>query len=166
MKIEHLEERINDYRASIERVVEKKNLWTKTTKPLLLKVLQQAIEIYNIGWRVQELNWIHNNEAINITFDSFPPELIERTNQIPTFQFYQGGALIFSQTYNGDVYVFIAFPVLQNSPTENNMIEIGFFSPKKITEKFIVEKIDEFLKEMINWELPMNKHKIGYQSPE
>ncbi|WP_010520760.1 hypothetical protein [Aquimarina agarivorans] len=163
MKIEHLEERINDYRNSIKTVVEKKNLWNKSIKPLLLKILNSATKLYDVGWKVQELNWIHNNEAVNITFDSFPPELINSTNQIPTFQFYQGGALIFSQSYNGDVYVFIAFPILQNSAQQNEMKELGFFLPKEITEKFIIEKIDDFLKEMILWELPMNNGKIGYQ---
>ena len=59
---------------------------------------------------------MNTNEAVNITFDSFPPELIKKTNQIPSYQFIQGGALIFSQSYSGDVYVFILYPVVENHP--------------------------------------------------
>ncbi|PKV48350.1 hypothetical protein ATE84_0348 [Aquimarina sp. MAR_2010_214] len=162
MKIEHLEERINDYRNSIKTVVDKRMLWENETKPILLKTLNEVVKQYDIGWKVQELSWIHNNEAINITFDSFPKELIDCTNLIPAYQFLPGGALIFSQSYNGDIYVFLLFPEIENKPQENNMIELGVYTPESITEKFIVEKIDEFLKEIIKWEVPSLKNKVGY----
>ncbi|MFD2564425.1 hypothetical protein [Aquimarina rubra] len=162
MKIEHLEERVNDYRTSIKTVVDKRLLWKTKTKALLLKTLKTLVKLYDIGWKVQELSWIHNNEAVNITFDSFPEELIDCTNQIPAFQFLPGGALIFSQAYNGDIYIFMLFPEIDNMNQENNMIELGIYPPETITEKLIVEKVDKFLKEMIQWEVPTLKNKVGY----
>ena len=111
MKIEHLEERINDYKNSIKTVVEKKICWQTQTKDLLIATLNTIVKKYTIGWRVQELNWINTNEAVNITFESFPPDLIESTNKIPSYQFIKGGSLIFSQSYNGDVHIFILFPL-------------------------------------------------------
>jgi len=163
MKIEHLEEHINDYKTSIESVVEKKILWETKTKAFLAKLLKRIAESYKIGWQVQELNWIGTNEAVNITFDSFPPDLIEKTNQIPSFQFIQGGALVFSQSYSGDIYVFILYPIVTEIPTENSSMELGVYNPKAINEKLVVEKVDEFLKEMIKWELPTFRTKLGYQ---
>ncbi|WP_144962495.1 hypothetical protein [Gillisia sp. Hel_I_86] len=162
MKIEHLEERIADYKKSIKTVVDKKVYWTERAKPLLHKTLKGITARYELGWRVQELNWIHNNEAINISFDSFPKDLIDCTNQIPAFQFIPGGALVFSQTYSGDVFIFILFPEIDLLPTENNIIEMGLFNPIDINEKFLIEKVDEFLKEMINWELPNKPRKLGF----
>ncbi len=162
MKIEHLEERIIDYRESIKTVVDKKILWETKTKTLITKTLQAIAKQYNIGWKVQELNWIHNNEAVNITFDSFPAELMNCTNKIPAFQFLPGAALVFSQSYNGDVYVFILFPIVDNMPLENSTIDLGILNPIEITEKLIVEKVDEFLKEMIKWEVPAIKNKLGF----
>lgn len=164
MKIEYLDERVADYKSSIEKVVEKKNIWKTTTKPLLLKTLSAITAKYKIGWKVQELNWIHNNEAVNITFDSFPLELLDCTNQIPTYQFIPGGALIFSQTYSGDVYIFVMFPEIEEIVSEKSVVEMGLINPDEITEKSIVEKVDEFLKEMINWELPNKQSKLGYSS--
>jgi hypothetical protein len=77
MKIEHLEERITDYKESIKGVVDKKVQWNDLIKPLLHKTLKEITVQYELGWRVQELNWIHNNEALNISFDSFPKDLID-----------------------------------------------------------------------------------------
>lgn len=162
MRIEHLEERVLDYKKSIEIVVEKKTLWKTTTKDLLVNTLTIIVNQYSIGWNMQQLNWINNNEAVNITFESFPSELINCTNKIPTYQFIPGAALVFSQSYNGDVFVFILFPIVENMPIENSTIDLGILSPKEITEKIIIEKVDEFLKEMIKWEVPAIKNKLGY----
>jgi len=163
MKLEHLEERVNDYKESIKTVVDKKTLWKTNTKQLIIDTLKNAAKHYSIGWRVQELNWIYNNEAVNITFDSFPSDLIDCTNKIPTYQFIQGGALVFTQSYSGDVYILILFPYVEQLQTGNNSIELGFYNPSEITEKLIVEKVDEFLKEMIKWEVPSYRNQLGFQ---
>lgn len=162
MKIEHLEERIIDYKTSIETVVSKKKTWNENAKPLLLKTLKAIVAKYAIGWKVQELNWIYNSEAINISFEAFPEELMDCTNQIPAFQFIPGGALVFSQTYSGDVYIFVLFPEIDAMPLEDNMVEFGMLNPSEINEKIIIEKVDDFLKEMIQWEVPNKKTKVGY----
>lgn len=162
MKVEHLEERIKDYKASIKTVVEKKILWETKTRNLLLKTLNTIVKKYDIGWRVQELSWINTNEAVNITFDSFPVDLIEKTNLIPTFQFIQGGALVFSQSYSGDVNVFMLFPIPTNINDSETDADLAIYTPESITEKVIIEKVDEFLKKMIEWEVPAIKNKVGY----
>jgi len=162
MKIEHLEERINDYKTSIKTVVEKKIHWQTKTRNLLLKTLNRIVEKYDIGWRVQELSWINTNEAVNITFDSFPADLIASTNLIPTYQFIQGGALIFSQSYSGDVNVFMLFPITDLVTDSESDADLAIYTPQNITEKVIIEKVDEFLKKMIQWEVPALKNKVGY----
>lgn len=164
MKTEHLEERVNDYKKSIEIVIQKKIFWKQKTRTILLETLNNIVTQYNIGWQVQELNWIQSNEAINITFDSFPPELMEKTNLITSYQFIQGGSLVFSQSYSGDVHVIILFPIVEDTSIENSSIELGIFKPEEITEKFIIERVDEFLKQMIQWEVPNLKTKLGFQS--
>lgn len=162
MKIEHLEERIADYRNSIKTVVDKRIYWKEKLIPLLQKTLDTVVSSYDLGWSVQRLKWLQSNEAINITFDSFPPELIDCTNLIPAFQFVAGGALVFSQSYNGDIFVFVLYPDNPQIPVEENILELGTHLPQEITEKVIVEKVDEFLKEMIKWEVPSLKKKLGY----
>ena len=58
MKIEHLEEHIEDYKISIKTVVDKKTLWQTKTKSLIITTLNSVCKRYDIGWKVQELNWI------------------------------------------------------------------------------------------------------------
>ena len=56
MKIEYLKDRVVDYKASIETVVDKKTYWQEQTKPLLLQTLNEIVSTFNLGWRVR--NWI------------------------------------------------------------------------------------------------------------
>lgn len=164
MKILHLNERVIDYKESIKTVVEKKKLWETETKKLIVDTLNQVVEKYAIGWIVQELNWINNNEAVNITFNSFPAELMDCTNQIPSYQFIQGGTLVFTESYSGDVYIFIMFPFVEQ--LDNTSLELGFYTPQEITERLIIEKVDEFLKEMIKWEVPTYKNSMGFRTKD
>jgi hypothetical protein len=163
MKIEHLDERVNEYKNSIKTVVEKRLLWKNTTKKLIVNTLKKAEENYPIGWQVQELNWIHSNEAVNITFDSFPPDLIELTNQLPTYQFLQGSSLVFTLLHNGDVSILILFAIPERSiPTEDDSEELGTYAPGQITETLITEKLDTFLKEVIKRDVPLPPGKMGF----
>lgn len=162
MNIDYLNDRISDYKNSIKTVVEKKKLWKSEVKTLLRNTLNAIVEKYKIGWRVQELDWIGAKDAINIIFDSFPVELIEQTSELANYQFLQGGALVFSLTYNGNVAVTILFPLNDQTSLEDSSMELGVYNPKDISEKLIVEKVDEFLKEIIKWEVPNQKNKLGY----
>jgi hypothetical protein len=98
--LEHLEERINKYKSSIKTLVNKRITWENKTKELIVSTFKKAETAYPVGWEVQELKWIHTNEAVNITFYSFPANLIGFTNKIPTYQFSQGGASVFSKLHN------------------------------------------------------------------
>lgn len=162
MRIDYLNERINEYKTSIETVIEKKILWETQVKSLIAKVLNDVAKKYPIGWIVQELDWIGTNDAVNITFDSFPPELQVKTNQIPSYQFIQGGALVFSESYNGNIHINILFPLIEQIPLEESSKELGVYNPEEINEKLIIEMVDEFLKEIIKWEVPVKKRKLGY----
>lgn len=92
------------------------------------------------------------------------PNIITKTNQIPSYQFLFGSALVFSQSYNWDVHVVLLFPIVENSTIENSSQELGVYTPEEITEKLIIEKVDDFLKELIKWEVPNIKSKLGFQS--
>lgn len=162
MTIEHLAERVTDYKASIKTVIEKKQIWKTKTKPVILNTLKSISEKYVIGWRVQELNWMQNNEAVNIVFESFPPELINSSNNILINKFVPGAALVFSQSFNGDVSAFVLFPTTVNAPTEGGTLDLGIINPNEINKKLIIEKVDEFLKEIIKWEVPLIKNKLGF----
>ena len=100
METNILNKSVSDYVNSLEKVFEKRKQWRELTLPLLLKTLNDIQVNFNIGWQVQQLDWLMNNSAINITFNTFPTSLIEKLNGADDFEFIKGAALVFSQKYN------------------------------------------------------------------
>ncbi|WP_340065932.1 hypothetical protein [Ascidiimonas aurantiaca] len=164
MEIEDLNKRVDEYKASLATVVDKKLLWRSSVKDKISMTLRAVAARYDIGWRVQELSWLYNNEAVNIGFDSFPTAISEKADLIPSYQFMKGGALVFSQSYSGDIEVFLLFPDFKNNSSGQSSLEMGIYTPVDITEDLILEKVDGFLKEMIKWELPALKDKVGFMN--
>jgi catalase-peroxidase len=75
------------------------------------------------------------------------------TNQIPEFQFISGGALVFSQTYSGDVFVIVLFPEVDASQKKTDISSMAVLEPNAdgfrnylktkydfSTEKLLVDK--------------------------
>ncbi len=164
MTIDHLAERVKDYTRSIEEVLNKKRTWRERVKPLLLKTFKTVEGEFKIGWTVQELNWMFYNDSVNITFKQLPPAILEMPLTIEEGDYIAGGALVFSQAQSGDVAVFILFPQIENLSVDNSSMDLGTYRPADINERLIIEKVDDFLKAMIKWEVPPQNYKIGFIS--
>jgi len=157
-----LNKSVNDYVNSLEKVLEKRKQWQEFTLPLLLKKLNEIQVTHEIGWKVQQLDWLMNNSAINITFDSFPESMIEKLNGATDFEFIKGAALVFSQKYNGDISVFIIFPPELEPVSESDINELGSFNPNEINENFISNKVAYFLDKLIIREENVLRRKVGF----
>jgi hypothetical protein len=157
-----LNKSVDDYLNSLEKVIQKRKLWKAVTCPLILRTLKEIQENYNIGWCIQELDWLLTNKAVNLTFETFPPVLSEKLTDLNDFEFLKGAALVFSQKYNGDIYVFILYPDLAESNAETDLKELGTYDPDRINEDFVMEKVIDFLEEIIVWEGSVIKRKVGF----
>lgn len=157
-----LKKSVSDYVNSLEKVLEKRKQWRDFTLPLLLKTLNEIQVNFDIGWKVQQLDWLMNNSAINITFNTFPASLIDKLNVSDEFEFIKGAALVFSQKYNGDIAVFIVYPADLEPITEGEINEIGSFNPNEINENFITNKVAHFLDKIIIQEENVLRRKVGF----
>jgi len=157
-----LNKSVNDYVNSLEKVVEKRKLWNEFTLPLLLKTLTEIQNKFEIGWKVQQLDWLMNSNAVNITFQTFPKSLISTLNGSTDFEFVKGASLVFSQKYNGDISVFIIYPEVLEPLPEGELNEIGSFNPNEFNENFITNKVALFLDKIIVREENLLKRKVGF----
>ena len=157
-----LKKSVNDYVNSLEKVLEKRKQWRQYALPLLLKTLNEIQVSFDIGWKVQQLDWLMNNSAINITFNTFPTSLAKKLDESADFEFLKGAALVFSQKYNGDISVFIIYPADLDIVAEEDINEIGSFNPNEINENFITNKVAHFLDKIIIQEENVLKRKVGF----
>jgi hypothetical protein len=110
---------------------------------------------------VQTVRVVDNQHTVNIIFNRAHSGLIDRSQGQDKLISYikYGGGLVFTQAYNGDVFVLIGFPHVENNIEETEDYKlIERVSPEKITEEYIIERFNEFLDQMLKWE----KAELGY----
>ena len=105
MKQKVLDKSVNEYVQSLEKVLEKRKLWKEFSLPSLLNTLKGICESHDIGWTVQELNWLWNNKAVNLSIDRLPSSMAEKWDIHSDFEFVRGAALVFSQKYNSTALI-------------------------------------------------------------
>jgi hypothetical protein len=162
MKSKPLEKSVADYVSSLEKVLEKRRTWNEHTRPLLREALGRICTRYEIGWKVQELDWLWNNKAINLMFDSVPKALEGPAGGMKDFDFVKGTALVFSQKYNGDISILILYPEVGDASSESDFKELGSFRPDSFSESFVEEKVSDFLEEIMVWEENIMRHRVGF----
>lgn len=162
MENKALTKSVNDYVHFLEKVLEKRRQWKEITLPLLLKTLNEIRDSHEIGWKIQQLDWLYNSNAVNITFDNFPKSLIERGYRSADFEFIKGSSLVFSQKYNGDIAVFILYSEVTEPVSDNNINETKTYSPFEFNENFIINKVTHFLEKIIIKEENFAKRKVGF----
>ena len=162
MKQKVLEKTVKEYVESLEKVLEKRKLWNEFNLPSLLDNLKGICESHDIGWTVQELNWLWNNKAVNLSVEGLPRSLAEKWGHGAEHEFVKGAALVFSQKYNGDVAVFIIYPEVAESSAENETKDLGICHPGELNSDFITDKVCDFLDEVIVWEGNILKQRVGF----
>lgn len=162
MKSKPLDKSVTDYINSLEKVLEKRRMWNEQTRPLLKVVLDGICSRYEIGWKVQELDWLWNNKAVNLMFDSVPKVLSEKAVGVRDFEFIKGSALVFSQKYNGDISALILYPEVGDASTDSDFKELGTYHPGSVNQPFVEEKVSDFLEEIMVWEENIIRHRVGF----
>ena len=162
MKSKPLDQSVADYLSSLEKVLEKRSLWNEKTLPMLKESLEAICDRHEIGWKVQELDWLWNNKAVNLMFESVPKALVKKAGGIRGFEFVKGAALVFSQKYNGDISVLILYPEVGDVASEKEFNDLGTYHPETIDNLLIEKKVSEFLDEIMVWEENIIRPKVGF----
>ncbi|WP_373060518.1 hypothetical protein [Zunongwangia sp. H14] len=162
MTLQDLKEKVDNYKNSIEKVSQNREYWQNHTKPLLKDTLEKIKETYPLDWNVQVLDWTSNSEGVNITFGKKPSGIYEQTETSSRHYVKKGGTIVFSQAGNGDVFIIILYPSIEELVSEKEHKVLGKISPEKITEELIIENVGVFLDEMAKWENSNEQNSLGY----
>lgn len=163
MKVIDLKSKIDELKEAQETINLKREEWQKSTKPTLIRVLTELKETYKVGWHVQVLDRTRNSEGVNITFGLNHSGISEKTDKSHKYYIKRGGTIVFSQAYNGDIFVIIIYPSVDELVGESENKLLGRFEPKDIQDKFILEKVSIFIDELIKWEKTTYGGQIGFK---
>jgi hypothetical protein len=163
MNIENLTESVEIFKNELLKISNKRQQWTNLTKPLLRDTLKNIKLKFDLDWNTYVMDNITNSEGVNITFGNSSSGIYERTETGHKSYSKRGGTLTFSQAYNGDIFIIILYPSVDELviPVENQKL-VSIVLPEIITEEFIYEQVQNFLNEMTLWESSSSHKPIGF----
>ncbi len=167
----HLQEIINkavDYQKALEKnkteIEKNRKDWNDSTNALIYETFQSvAKNVPNLNWEVKKVEAMENLDVIVLGFKNEPSGIAGQIQGVLRFFAKISGKLIYSQVYNGEVYVLIDYPHVENHVERQPPKFIAKYKPSQISEDLILDHINEFLDEMHNWESGTRKL-IGFSN--
>ena len=153
--------KVEKFNSAVARIDKKRKLWQDETKPLLVKVLGEITDGVSLELLVQVVDSKVNHESVNIQFKSKPSGISEKTEKLVKAYIKWGGVLAFSQAYNGEIHIVIFYPYVDEIVIQHKHTLLIRIEPDKISEEFIYARVNDFLTEMLNWEIVTSGNSFG-----
>lgn len=156
-KIKRLVKELKDER---NKISERRSLWAKSLRDLIHSHLSYYCDQVEEDWHVNTNQSKENHESVYIAFGNVPSGIFDRDQN--SHLMLVGGALHFSQIYNGKIFVWIEYPYIEDllypkSPYK----DLGIVEPKGLDEDAIEKYVEEFIEEIIRSEA-RDRRLIGF----
>ena len=164
------------YKNESENKKKKRALWNESVKQLLIDTISQIVSKHAIGWSMELMGSSTNVEGVTLTFGDIiigvEPTINEPISENATVnaenvevKYYtkHEGTLAFSQAYNGDIFIIIVYPTIEEiiNPRDTQKLEMRV-DPSRITAEFIEHQVANYLDEIVKWESSPLYNDIGF----
>lgn len=172
----NLTDSVARYKIESENKKKKRALWNESVKQLLIDTISKIVSTHTIGWSMELMGSSTNVEGVTLTFGDIvigvEPTINEPTSENAAVnaenvevKYYtkHEGTLAFSQAYNGDIFIIIVYPTIEEiiNPRDTQKLEMRI-DPSKITPEFIEHQVANFLDEIVKWESSPLYNDIGF----
>jgi len=142
-----------------QRVDERRNVWSQTTKPQIKKCLEQICKEIDLDLRVAENDLRKNFCSVQFSFDIASSGIIERTQDGGQRAFMKKpGYLNFAQSICGKIGVAIIYPFVEDLQNKPATLLLAEHEPEDINEDLITSYVVNFLEEIAKWEENWRQH--------
>jgi hypothetical protein len=134
-------------------IEENRKVWNAQTNHLITEIFQViAQNVPNLNWEVKKIDGMENLDILMLGFKNESSGIVGQVQGVFKFFSKISGKLIYSQVYNSEVYVLIDYPHVEHHVERQTPKFLGKFLPAQITHDIVLDHINEFLEEMLNWE--------------
>ncbi|MCO4813956.1 MAG: hypothetical protein KC454_04550 [Flavobacteriales bacterium] len=165
MKLEDLKDDVVSYKRTQEEIKTKRELWHTHTKNLISETLRKITKTYELDWDVLIVESTRNQEGVNLTFGNSFNSIYNLDEAGKRNYAKTGGNLVFTQAYNGDVFIILLSPnINEYESTQDSQKILGKVNPAKIDENLIVHHVSLFLTELAEWENIKSTSVVGFKN--
>lgn len=150
--MEELEINVNLLKESLTGIDSRRTAWNNGVRDFIENILKVIVNKYDLNWSVGINEQVKNMESVSIYFHQGYSGHIIDTGDKKKALIKKGAALVFSQVYNGEIFVTMYFPHIDDVTTTTYPETIGRESPVSITEEYIYKMVNIFLSKLNEWE--------------
>ena len=146
-------------------IIKSRQTWQDLTKLLIENKLNSIKDSLDLDLHVEINDSTINHESIILAFNKVPSGLSYNPQDLFNIQEKKSGIIIksdgylaFSQIYNGNIIVWMAYPEVEEVIRQDQIYKnLDTFPVKEINEEKIEKLVKEFLQELINWNTRNNE---------
>ena len=147
-----------------KKINEKRKRWERETFSYIINFFEKASEQLNNKIVVEANRDIKNLNSIFITLADIKSGISRKEADGSKKEFeYFSGSLIYTQTLNGTITVWVAPPYVLDLMEQQTLKNIDSFHPSTVSDKKMTTHLYQFLEIVLEWEAQENIiGKVGY----
>jgi len=167
----NLKTKVATYHEILDNTTQYRNVWREQLRAFIMNRLELILGETGLKAEIQVNDKVENLESVVLSLGRQESGIGEKVSEETIRPFIKhNGMLIYQQLFNGKVEVLVVPPFIEGygKPAPPKMIAI--YRPEEIKAPFIIRHVEQFLKEVINWEdydddQPISTQPIGFSMP-
>ena len=154
MDYSNISSKVEKYNEILLNTKNYRKKWNSSLKKMIIDKLNDIIKKTKLPAYVDVKDEIENLEVIGMSLGTEISGIAEKLpgNKTKRPFIKSNGSLIFQQLFNGKIMIMIMYPYIEGygQPKPPRTLEI--LRPREMKDAFIIRYVEEFLKEVIEWE--------------
>lgn len=145
--------KVQRYQSVLANTKAYRDRWEKQLKALIVSELENMLKITGLQGTIETSDKIRNLEYVILSLGSEESGIAEIvSDKVDKPLIKQNGSLVYQQLFNGKIQVIIGYPFIEGFGEPRPAKVISIYRPEEIKSPFIVRHMEEFIKELTQWE--------------
>ncbi len=148
-----LKKKVEAYKSVLENSSSYRKEWNNGFKNSLVNQLKEAAQACGLDATVEVKGDVKNLEAVVLDLGKTYSGIYEDLEDNMKHQLVRtNGTLVYQQLFNGKILVIILYPAIEGVSEPAQPKQVAIYRPEEIKPPFIIRHLEEFVKEITNWE--------------
>ena len=145
--------KVQRYQSVLANTKAYRERWEKQLKALIVSELENMLKITGLQGTIETSDKIRNLEYVILSLGSEESGIAEIvSDKVDKPLIKQNGSLVYQQLFNGKIQVIVGYPFIEGFGEPRPAKVISIYRPEEIKSPFIVRHMEEFIKELTQWE--------------
>ena len=150
----NLKRRVIQYKEVLKNTETYRQVWKDHLKEAIIGQLQFLIDSCELEATIVVREEVKNLQAIVLSLGDVESGIFQQVggSNISRPLIKHNGSLIYQQLFNGKIVVLIQYPMIEGYGEPSPPKNIAIYRPEELTEPFFIRHLEDFVKEITNWE--------------